>query len=186
MKHISMLLFSSFFLQPLLPQAQPKLPPQTGDTLVRFRQQHWLISESDMKSFCNHIQGDHRRIYHLIERKQRMCFQVKGIYTHQGLLFFRMSLANHSHLDYTVDSIRFFTWEDNEAKRKKMPQFAPLFSYGNLNLIKGKSREESVIVLPQFTLAPGKWLAIETTENHGGRRLTLFVNNYTLLRTRPV
>ena len=186
MRHISMILFSSLFLQPLIPHAQPKLPPQTGDTLIRFRDRNWLISEKDMQHFCSRIQEDRRWVYHLINRKQRMCFQVKGIYTHQGMLFFRMSITNHSHLDYTVDSIRFFTWDDNEAKRKKTPHFSPLFSYGNLNLVKGKTREESVVVLPQFTLPANKWLAIEITESHGGRRLTLFVNNFTLLRTRPV
>ena len=186
MRHISLVLFSSLFLQPLMPQAQPKLPRHTGDSLVTFREQDWLISEKDMQNFCSRVQEDRRRIYHLIDRRQRMCFQVKGIYTHTGMLFFRMSISNHSHLDYAVDSIRFFVWDNKDPKRKKAVCFSPLFSYKDFHLIKGKSREDNVIVLPQFTLPPNKWLAIEITEKHGGRQLTMFVNNFTLLRTRPV
>jgi hypothetical protein len=43
-----------------------------------------------------------------------------------------------------------------------------------------------VIVLPQFTLPDGKRLVIEVTEKNGGRKLQLFVDNFTLLRSRPV
>jgi hypothetical protein len=113
---------------------------------------------------------------------------LKGIYSREKLLFFRLSLANHSHLDYEVDSVRFLLKDRKFTKSNKADVISlpPMYTFGNAHSIKGKSREESVIVLPQFTLPDGKRLVIEVTEKNGGRKLQLFVDNFTLLRSRPV
>jgi len=146
------------------------------------------ISEKELQICCSRLQKDHRRIYYLISRGSRMDLQLKGIYSREKLLFFRLSLGNHSHLDYDVDSVRFLmrdrrVTKTNTAAARSLPA---LYTYGNAHSIKGKSREESVIVLPQFTLPDGKRLVIEVTERNGGRKLQLFVDNFTLLRSRPV
>jgi len=146
------------------------------------------ISEKELQVCCSRLQKDHRRIYYLISRGSRMDLQLKGIYSREKLLFFRLSLGNHSHLDYDVDSVRFLmrdrrVTKTNIAAARSLPA---LYTYGNAHSIKGKSREESVIVLPQFTLPDGKRLVIEVTERNGGRKLQLFVDNFTLLRSRPV
>ena len=146
------------------------------------------ISEKDIQICCSRLQKDHRRIYYLISRGSRMDFQVKGIYSREKLLFFRLSLGNHSHLDYDVDSVRFLI-RDRKSTRTSIAtvrSLPALYTYGNVHSIRGKSREESVIVLPQFTLPDGKRLVIEVTEKNGGRKLQLFVDNFTLLRSRPV
>ena len=146
------------------------------------------ISEKEIQVCCSRLQKDHRRIYYLINRGSRMDLQLKGIYSREKLLFFRLSLGNHSHLDYDVDSVRFLirdrrVTKTNIAAVRSLPA---LYTYGNTRSIKGKSREESVIVLPQFTLPDGKRLVIEVTEKNGGRKLQLFVDNFTLLRSKPV
>jgi conjugative transposon TraN protein len=187
MNHISFVLFSYLFLNPFLARNQPEAPPQTGDPMVSFRRQLWVVGEKDIQNYCRQVQNDRRRIYYLINRRLRMNFQVKGIYTHQGLLFFRLAISNHSHLDYEVDSIRFFMRDSKGVKRNIPPtSLHPMYSYGNTSLIKGKTREESVLVLPQFTLPADKWLIIEVSEKQGGRRLELLVNNFTLLRSRLI
>jgi len=146
------------------------------------------ISEKEIQLCCSRLQKDHRRIYYLISRGSRMDLQVKGIYSREKLLFFRLSLGNHSHLDYDVDSVRFLVRDRKAAKANiaTVRSLPALYTYGNVHSIKGKSREESVIVLPQFTLPDGKRLVIEVTERNGGRKLQVFVDNFTLLRSRPV
>ena len=187
MNHISVVLLSYLFFNPLSARTQPEAAAQPGTTMVSFRQQLWAIDEKDLENWCRQVQKDRRRIYYLINRSVRMNFQVKGIYTHQGLLFFRLAISNRSHLDYTVDSIRFFMWDGRNAKRHIPSILLPsVFSYGNTSLIRGKSAEESVIVLPQFTLPAEKWLIIEVSEKHGGRKLELLVSNFTLLRSRLI
>jgi len=187
MNHISVVLLSYLFFNSLSARTQPGPPPPNGDTLVAYRQQLWVIGEKEMQDHCKKVQKDRRRIYYLFNRRLRMSFQVKGIYTHQGLLFFRLAISNRSHLDYVVDSIRFFMWDSKGVKRN-IPSLHldPMYRYGNTTLIKGKSQEESVIVLPQFTLPADKWLAIEVSEKNGGRKLELLVNNFTLLRSRLI
>jgi hypothetical protein len=145
------------------------------------------ISEKEVQNCCSRLQKDHRRIYYLVSRGFRMDLQLKGIYFREKLLFFRLSMGNHSHLDYEVDSVRFLLKDRRATKtHMAMAQSLPaLYTFGNAHSVKGKSREESVIVLPQFTLPEGKRLVIEVTEKNGGRKLQLFVDNFTLLRSRP-
>jgi len=188
MTNLHFALLSYLLFHPLSTRTQQEVSTQPKTIMVAFRRQLWSIDEKDLESWCKQVRNDRRRIYYLINRRLRMNFQVKGIYTHQGLLFFRLAISNYSHLDYDVDSIRFFMWNKGNNTKKYVPsiQLSPVYAYGNTSLIQGKSREESVIVLPQFTLPSDKYLVIEITEKHGGRKLELFVNNFTLLRSRPI
>lgn len=187
MNHISFVLFSYLLFHPLSARTRQESISQPKIVMVSFRRQLWAVDEKDLESWCKQVQKDRRRIYYLFNRRYRMNFQVKGVYTHQGLLFFRLAVSNRSHLDYDVDSIRFFIRDSRDNKRSIPSPYLPaVYSYGNTSLIQGKSKEESVIVMPQFTLPAGKYLAIEITEKHGGRKLELFVGNFTLLRSRLI
>jgi hypothetical protein len=187
MAHLSTILLSYLLFHPMSSITQPKAPSQPKMLMVSFRSQLWAIDEKDLESWCKQVQKDRRRIYYLFNRCFRMSFQVKGVYTHQGLLFFRLAIGNRSHLDYNVDSLRFFVW-DSKSNRKNTPAIPlpAVYSYGNTSVIQGKSQEECVIVLPQVTLPAGKYLVIELTEKQGGRKLELFVSNFTLLRSRLI
>ncbi len=117
-----------------------------------------------------------------------MSMQVKGIYTRDGMIFFRLFLCNHSPLDYDIDSIRFYI-TDNRWQKNAPVQIiglSPVYIYGNTRMVRGKSREFPIIVLPQFTLASGKHLVIEVLERNGGRHLQLQAYNFTLLRPRLI
>src|SRR5882757_3807834 len=177
MKQIPVLLFVYLFFAPAFVRAQPEALHQAGTSMTSHRGRLWVMDEAELQNCCKKLQKDHRRIYYLVNRGFRMSLQVKGIYIREGLLFFRLALSNHSHLDYDVDSIRFFM-KDSRATKKNAPVIHPLpslYCYGNTRLIRGKSREESVIVLQRFTLPADKRLVIEVSEKNGGRRLQLFV-----------
>ena len=141
-----------------------------------------------IKSCCEKVERDKRRIYYLNTRIFRMSMQLKGIYARDEMLFFRLHLANHSHLDYDVDGIRFFIMDVPHAKNSLIGvrMVSPLYSYGNTRVIGGKSQQENIFVLPRFTLPPGKVLMIEASEKNGGRKLQLRTDNFTLLRSRLV
>lgn len=175
-----------FSLHPFGSHAWPGIMPEGMPAILVERPNG--ISEKELQGCCSRLQKDHRRIYYLISRGDRMDMQVKGIYSREKLLFFRLSLGNHSHLDYDVDSIRFIMRDRRVTKGNSMTirSLPALYTYGNAHSVKGKSREESVIVLPQFTLPDGKRLVIEVTEKNGGRKLQVFVDNFTLLRSRSI
>jgi hypothetical protein len=175
------------FLHPLTVSSQPEAMSTATAAPAGVSGRSNGISEKELENYCSKLQKDHRRIYYLISRGFRMNLQVKGIYSREKLLFFRMSLSNHSHLDYDVDSIRFFMRDIRGGKKNTVEHSMPaLYSYGNTRSVKGKSKEESVIVLPQFTLPADKRLIIEVTERNGGRKLQLYVDNFTLLRSRLI
>jgi hypothetical protein len=159
------------------------------DTPAAAEKKPGVNSEEALKICCEKVNNDKRRIYYLSTRNGKMILQLKGIYTRETLLFFHLSLNNRSNLDYDMDSIRFFV-ADRETGRKpispKLTELAPVYVYGNTKIIRGKSREPSVIALRRFTLPPGKRLLIEAREKNGGRHLQLQADNYTLVRARLI
>jgi hypothetical protein len=146
------------------------------------------ISDEALKICCEKVENDKRRIYYLSDRNSRMVMQLKGIYTRESLLFFHLSLCNRSNLDYDMDSIRFYIADRQGGKgvSPKVTELRPVYIHGNMKLIRGKSREPSVIALRRFTLPPGKRLLIVAREKNGGRHLQLQADNYTLIRARLI
>jgi conjugative transposon TraN protein len=146
------------------------------------------INEALLKDCCEKLASDKRRIYYLNTRNYRMSMQVKGIYTRDNMIFFRLVLSNHSHLDYDIDSIRFYIADNRWRKNTslKVAGLSPVYVYGNTQVIRGKSQELPVVVLPRFTIGSGKHLVIELLEKNGGRNLQLQAYNFTLLRSRLI
>jgi conjugative transposon TraN protein len=146
------------------------------------------ISEEALKICCERVENDKRRIYYLSNRNGKMVMQIKGIYTREALLFFHISLYNRSHLDYDMDSLRFFIADKGGLKNivSKVTELKPVYTYGNMKIIRGKSREPGVIALRRFTLPPGKRLLIEAREKNGGRHLQIQADNNTLVRARLI
>jgi hypothetical protein len=146
------------------------------------------ISEEALKICCKKVENDKRRIYYLSTRNGKMVMQIKGIYTRETLLFFHLSLYNRSHLDYDMDSIRFFIADKGGLKSmaSRITELKPVYTYGNMKIIRGKSREPGVIALRRFTLPPGKRLLIEAREKNGGRHLQIQADNNTLVRARLI
>ena len=164
--------------------------PETtgGKTEKRKKDDAAAISEEALKICCEKVENDKRRIYYVSDRNGRMVMQLKGIYTRETLIFFHLSLCNRSHLDYDMDSIRFIIADRQGGKgvSPKVTELKPVYIYGNVKIIRGKSRELSVIALQRFTLPPGKRLLIEAREKNGGRHLQLQADNYTLVRARLI
>jgi conjugative transposon TraN protein len=146
------------------------------------------ISDEALKICCEKVENDKRRIYYLTTRNGKMVMQLKGIYTREALLFFHLSLCNRSHLDYDLDSVRFLITDKGSLKSVsgKVTELRPVYVYGNMKIIRGKSREPAVIALRRFTLPPGKKLLIEAREKNGGRHLQLQADNNTLVRARLI
>jgi len=168
------------------PIAQGAASVTASPTLLRWKSPP--IDEEALKNCCEKLENDKRRIYYLTARSNRMSMQLKGIYTHENMLFFRLMLYNHSHLDYDIDSIRFYITENRWRKSTSLQVkgLSPVYIYGNTPMIRGKSQELPVVVLRRFTLPPGKHLVIELLEKNGGRHLQLQAYNFTLLRSRLI
>ena len=145
-------------------------------------------NDGTLESCCAKLMSAKRSIFYLNDWSYKMTLQLRGIYTREETMFFCLGIRNHSHINYSVDSIRFYIADvkGSDNKLVKGTGMIPLCTYGNTRMIHGKTREYCVFALPRFTLPAKKLLVIDVSEKNGGRHLQLLANNYTLVRARLI
>ena len=113
---------------------------------------------------------------------------MKGIYTHNGLLYFHLQLKNSSNIPFNVDFITFKIVDKQVAKRTAIQEQViwPIRAYNNLMLINGKHTERMIFVLPKFTIPDDKMLVVELNEQNGGRHQRFTVDNANLVRAKVI
>ena len=129
-----------------------------------------------------------KKIRHIGSRNFGVEYLLKGIYTHNELLFFHLQLKNKSTLGFDVDYITFRIVDKKAAKRTAMQEqvILPLRSYNEAVSVAAGREERTVFTLPRFTLADGKQLVIELFEKDGGRNQRLVVENVDLVRAEVI
>ncbi len=140
-----------------------------------------LISQSIYKN-------NDREIKHIGCKRFGIQHTLKGIYTHNGLLYFHLQLKNSSNVPFNVDFITFKIVDKQFAKRTAIQEQViwPLRAYNNLMLIGGQRTERMVFVLPKFTIPDDKMLVVELNEQNGGRHQRFTVDNADLVRARVI
>ncbi|MDR2628285.1 MAG: conjugative transposon protein TraN [Dysgonamonadaceae bacterium] len=124
------------------------------------------------------------KIKHIGSRNFGIKYLLKGIYSHNELLFFHFRLKNTSTVSFNVDYLTFRIVDKKVAKRTAIQEqvIVPLRSYNQIMTVAGGKEERTVFVLPRFTIPNDKQLIIELTEKDGGRNQTLTVENADLVR----
>ena len=144
-----------------------------------------LLVKLIMKSI---YKNNRREIKHLGCKRFGVQYLLKGIYSHNGLLYFHLNLKNMSNVPFNVDYITFKVVDKKVAKRTAIQEqvIYPLRAHNNMQVIGGKCSERMVFALPQFTLADDKHLLIELHEKDGGRHQSFTVENEDLVRARVI
>jgi conjugative transposon TraN protein len=135
------------------------------------------------------IYKDNRREIKLIGCKRfAIQYRLKGIYSHNNLLYFHMQLKNSSNVPFNVDYISFRIVDKKVAKRTAIQEqsIAPLRAFNQMMVINGRKTERTVFTMPQFTLAEGKKLLVELNEKNGGRHQSFEVENADLVRAKSI
>ncbi|NDV56797.1 conjugative transposon protein TraN [Bacteroides sp. 519] len=129
-----------------------------------------------------------REIKHLGSKRFGIQHTLKGIYTHNGLLYFHLQLKNSSNVPFNIDFITFKIVDKKVAKRTAIQEQViwPLRAYNNLMLIGGKRTERMIFTLPKFTIPDDKMLVIELNEQEGGRHQRFTVDNADLMRAKVI
>ena len=117
-----------------------------------------------------------------------MQYTLKGIYSHNNLMYFHTELKNSSNVPFNVDYISFKIVDKKVAKRTAIQQqsIVPLRAYNQLMVIGGKKTERTVFALPRFTLPEGKQLLIELNEKDGGRHQSFTLKSDDLIRAKGI
>lgn len=132
--------------------------------------------------------NDKREIKHIGSKAFGIQYLLKGIYTHNGLLYFHMQLNNSSNVPFDIDYITFKIVDKKIAKRTAIQEqiILPLRAYNNVTLVNGKRNERTVFTLPKFTIPDEKHLLVEIHEKEGGRHQSFVVENGDLVRAQVI
>lgn len=119
-------------------------------------------------------QNDKRTIKHIGTQQFGMKFLLRGLYAHNGLLYFHTRMENGTNMPYSVDFITFKVVDKKMAKRTAIQEqvLQPLRAYHQVMQVRGMSSEHAVFALEQFSLAEDKQLEVTLYERNGGRTLT--------------
>lgn len=144
-----------------------------------------LLVKLIMKSI---YKNNDREIKHLGSKRFGIQYTLKGIYSHNGLLYFHLQLKNSSNVPFDVDYITFKIVDKKVAKRTAIQEQViwPLRAHNNVTLIGGKKNERTIFTLPKFTIPDDKHLVIELHEKEGGRHQTFTVENADLIRAKVI
>jgi conjugative transposon TraN protein len=153
--------------------------------MQELRQESPMLVRLIMKSIHR---NDRRAIKHIGSRRFGIQYTLKGIYSHNSLLYFHLQLKNATNVPFNVDYISFKIADKKLAKRTAMQEqvIQPLRAHNHLTVIGGRRTERMVFALPQFTLPDDKQLIVELHEQNGGRHQRFTVENADLIRARMI
>jgi len=129
-----------------------------------------------------------RIVKHIASQSFGVQFSLKGIYIHNGRYYFHTQLENRTNVSFGIDFISFKVIDKKTARRTAAQQITlvPLRMFKPLTEIPGKSTDQNVFLLDQFTIADDKLLVIEIFEKNGGRHQTLELENADLVKARLI
>ena len=115
-------------------------------------------------------------------------YLLKGIYTHNGLLYFHTEIKNQSNVPFDVDYITWKIVDKKVAKRTAVQEriILPLRAQNYATLVPGKKSERTVFTMAKFTIPDGKCLVVELNEKNGGRHQSFVIENEDLVRANTI
>lgn len=176
----------SIEMKDFLAHVDGRLPSNRAD--IYFKE---LGSESPMlvKLLMKTIyQKNKREVKHIGAKQFGLRFQMKGLYTHNGLLYFHTQIDNESNMPFGVDFVSFKVVDRKIAKQTAIQErvLQPLRAYHQVMQVRPNGKERTVFALEQFALTEDKQLEVTLYERNGGRTLTFYLQNEDLIRARRI
>lgn len=150
-----------------------------------------LGSESPMlvRLIMKSIHKENRRtVKHIGSKAFGIQYLLRGLYSHNGLLYFHTELRNKSNVPFDIDFITFKIVDKKVAKQTAMQEqvLLPLRAYNYVTCVAGQKSGRTVFTLQKFTIPDDKHLIVEMHEKNGGRHQSFIVENEDLVRAREI
>ncbi len=131
---------------------------------------------------------DKREVKHIGCKRFGIQYLLKGIYTHNGLLYFHTQIKNASNVPFDVDFITFKIVDKKVAKRTAIQEqvIFPLRAHNYATRVAGKRDERTVFTMAKFTIPDDKCLVVELNEKNGGRHQSFTIENEDLVRANVI
>ena len=129
-----------------------------------------------------------REVKHIGCKRFGIQYLLKGIYTHNGLLYFHTEIKNQSNVPFDVDYITWKIVDKKVAKRTAVQEqiILPLRAQNYATLVPGKKSERTVFTMAKFTIPDDKCLVVELNEKNGGRHQSFVIENEDLVRAGTI
>lgn len=127
-----------------------------------------------------------RHVRHLGGKSSGIQHLVRGLYTHNGLLYLHTQIRNRSTVPFDVDFITFKIVDRKVAKRTAIQEqtILPLRAYNYAARVAGGRDERTVFAFEKFTLSDDKQLVVELHERNGGRHQRFIIRNDDIVHAR--
>lgn len=132
--------------------------------------------------------ANRKRVKHINSNQFGIEFQLRGIFSHNGLLFLHTEIKNTSDIPFDIDFLVFKIVDKKVVKRTAIQEtiIEPVRAYNYLTSVKGKETESTVFAFKKFTIPDKKQLVVELFEKNGGRHQRFVIKNGDLAKTCPV
>lgn len=129
-----------------------------------------------------------RHVKHIGCKAFGIQYLLRGIYTHNGLLYFHTQIKNSSNVPFEVDFVTFKIVDKKVMKRTAIQEqvIFPLRAYNYATVVAGNKEERTVFTLDKFTIPANKVLVVKLNEKSGGRHQSFTVENEDIVRARVI
>jgi conjugative transposon TraN protein len=115
-------------------------------------------------------------------------FLLRGIFSHNGLLYLHTEIENTTDIPYDIDFIVFKIVDKKVAKRTAIQEtiIKPVRAYNHMTCVSGKTSKCTVFAFEKFTIPDKKQLVVELFEKNGGRHQKFVIKNGDLTKVRTI
>jgi conjugative transposon TraN protein len=129
-----------------------------------------------------------KKVKHVESNQFGVEFKLRGIFSHNGLMFFQTEIKNNTDIPFDVDFLVFKIVDKKVVKRMAIQEtvIEPVRTYNYLTSIAGRKAESTVFAFEKFTIPDKKQLVVELFEKNGGRHQRFIVKNGDLTKACTV
>lgn len=129
-----------------------------------------------------------RHVKHIGSKAFGIQYLLRGIYTHNGLLYFHTQIRNQSNVPFEVDFVTFKIVDKKVMKRTAIQEQVvfPLRAHNYATLVAGNKDERTVFTFDKFTIPADKVLVVELNEKSGGRHQSFTVESEDIVRAKVI
>ena len=129
-----------------------------------------------------------RHVKHIGSKAFGIQYLLRGLYTHNGLLYFHTQIRNSSNVPFEVDFVTFKIVDKKVMKRTAIQEniIFPLRAYNYATVVAGNKEERTVFAFDKFTIPADKVLVVELNEKSGGRHQSFTVESEDIVRAKVI
>ena len=133
-------------------------------------------------------QKDKRIVKHIGSKRFGIQYLLKGIYSHNGLLYLHTEIKNSTNVPFDIDFIRFKIVDKKMVKQTAVQETViyPLRAYNFISQVGANQTERTVFTIDKITIPNDKQLVIELFEKNGGRNQTFVIENDDLIQAEQI